>query len=60
MTQPPLLLLAVHDAAQKLTEAFREALSDGAWHKGRELCAALQTDERTIRWKKWITRSGGY
>lgn len=49
MTQQPLILLAVHDAAQKLTGAFLEALSNGGWHKGRELCAALQTDERTLR-----------
>jgi len=49
MTQQPLILLAVHDAAQKLTGAFLSALHDGGWHKGRELCAALQTDERTIR-----------
>jgi len=49
MTQQPLILLAVHDAAQKLTGAFLSALHDGGWHKGRELCALLGTDERTIR-----------
>lgn len=28
---------------------FIRALSDGNWHKGRDLCQQLETDERTLR-----------
>lgn len=28
---------------------FFRVLSDGAWHKGRDLCRQLDTDERTLR-----------
>ena len=50
MTQPTLDFSSiVQDRARGLTTGFLEHLQDGQWHKGRELCAVLQTDERTLR-----------
>ncbi len=58
MTQPSLnFVQRVSDHAERLTEAFLNALRDGAWHRGRDLCRQLETDERTIR--KIADRSSG-
>lgn len=32
-----------------LRPAFLKVLEDGAWHRGRDLCRELETDERTLR-----------
>jgi hypothetical protein len=49
MEQPGLFQQRDQETARRLTTAFMEALSDQVWHKGRELSARLQTNERVLR-----------
>lgn len=42
-------LFTITEQDSILNKAFLLSLEDGQWHRGRQLCAQLDTDERTIR-----------